>query len=118
MIGEGYENENRSNCIVIKTETLWFWIDDNELVYQIRAYNGFCGTFGEKIGIGETLKDVEIFFGKCIYEDYVYLISSIPGICFELKDVNDLDDEWDEMNASIESIYVFAVNQGEANEKL
>ncbi|WP_141504459.1 hypothetical protein [Paenibacillus luteus] len=110
LIGQGYKTEIRSNCIVIKMETLWFWIDEEEIVFQIRAFNGFYGKFDGKIGIGETLEDVESHYGKSINEDYVYLITCIPGICFELKDVNDLDDVWYEMSAPIESIYVIATN--------
>ncbi|MGF7031831.1 hypothetical protein J2T17_002745 [Paenibacillus mucilaginosus] len=107
LFGGNYETEARTNCSVIQTENLWFWIDHTDLVFQIRAFNGFCGTLGGKIGIGNTLVDVENHFGKCNYEKYIYLISNIPGICFELKDTEDYDEEWNEMSAPIESIYVF-----------
>ncbi|MFC4779152.1 hypothetical protein ACFO9Q_20355 [Paenibacillus sp. GCM10023252] len=110
LLGKNYEVETRANFIVIKTETYWFWIDDTDSVSQIRIFNGFFGKFGGKIGIGNTLKDVVNNFGKCSYEKYTYFISAIPGICFELKDVEDYDDEWDEMSAPIESIYVFAIS--------
>lgn len=110
LIGENYETESRPNCTVIKTETFWFWIDDTDLVSQIRVFNGFRGKFGGQIGIGDTLKDVESHFGKCSYEKYIYFISSILGICFELRDVEDYDEEWDEMRAPIESIYVFNIS--------
>lgn len=106
---EKYQIEQRSNCIVVKTSTLWFWLDEENRTFQIKVLDGFLGRFAELIGLGDTISDVEEHFGKCTFESYVVKIPSVEGICFELNDIDDYDQEWDELSAPICSICVYRV---------
>ncbi len=107
-MGNKYEVEKRANSDVIKTDTICFWINKKNLVFQITVFKGFDGQFKGKIGIGNTISDIEKYFEKCNYELYVYIFPSIDGICFELEDVEDIEKEWDATTAPISSISVFA----------
>ncbi|SMQ80725.1 hypothetical protein SAMN05444673_3993 [Bacillus sp. OV166] len=61
-----FEIEKRSRCFVVKTECIWFWLDDRqEKVFQIRVQEPFEGKFLGEIGIGSTLLDVENKTGEC-----------------------------------------------------
>ncbi|MDQ0914593.1 hypothetical protein [Paenibacillus sp. V4I5] len=106
---EKYQIEERSNCKVVKTSTLWFWIDEENKTYQIMALDGFLGKYEEIIGLGDSISEVEKHFGKCIHESYVVKMPDVKGICFELKDVDDYDQVWDESSAPICSICVYRV---------
>jgi hypothetical protein len=108
MLGN-YQIEQRSNCIVVKTSTLWFWLDEENMTFQIMALSGFHGKYAELIGIGDTISDIEKHFGKSSQESYVVKMPNVEGICFELKDVDDYDQVWDESSAPICSICVYRV---------
>lgn len=73
---------------------------------QIGVRGGFKGKYKGKIGIGSTLKEVKEYIGdyKSVYSTYE--MEQDKGICFELEDV----DDWDELTAPIENIYVFRVS--------
>lgn len=106
---ENYQIEQRSNCIVVKTSTLRFWLDEENRTFQIMALYGFLGKYAELIGIGDTISDIEKHFGKCTHESYVVKMPNVEGICFELKDVDDYDQVWNESSAPICSICVYRV---------
>lgn len=74
------------------------------------VYNDFKGKVKGKVGIGSYLSDVEKFIGRPEEDgqniETIYIIKDLPGICFELQD-NDIDEEWNENTAPIETISVF-----------
>ena len=103
-----FEIEKRSRCFVVKTECIWFWLDDGqEKVFQIRVQEPFEGKFLGEIGIGSTLLDVENKAGEWREELDVYILNNYKGICFELRDIDDFDDDWDELTALINAISVY-----------
>ena len=53
------------------------------------------------------MQDVIKIYGTYENDDVQYLIPNINGICFELEDVDDYDDDWDELTAPIEWIFVY-----------
>ncbi len=103
-----YKTENRINTTVIYySDFIFFVSDETQKVYQITVGNNFKGKFLGKIGIGSTLKDIEENIGKWNDELDVYIIPEHKGICFELKDIEDLDQEWLEDKMPIEWISVY-----------
>ena len=91
-------------------ENYKLWFDDQGLLMQIAVTNGFLDEY-KGIHIGSTMQDVLNLFGSYGDEELfaVYYIPEIDGISFNLKDVDDYDDEWDELAAPIEWIYVYRV---------
>ncbi|MEH7484568.1 hypothetical protein V7157_26535 [Neobacillus drentensis] len=107
-LNDKFEIEKRSRCFVVKTDCIWFWLDDKqEEVFQIRVQEPFEGKFLGEIGIGSTLLDVENKAGEWQEELDVYILPNHIGICFELRDIDDFDDEWDELTAPINAISVY-----------
>ena len=106
IIGENYEQRPNASGGVISVENASFWIADDGRVGQIGVRGGFKGKYKGKIGIGSTLKEVKEYIGdyKSVYSTYE--MEQDKGICFELEDV----DDWDELTAPIENIYVFRVS--------
>lgn len=86
-----------------------FWINkQSETVKQISVLDSFDGKLFGKIGLGSTLKDIENNLGKWQdnYDD-VYTLPEHKGVCFELKDVDTPDEEWNEEQMPINVISVF-----------
>ncbi len=105
-INNDYETKELNSYLVVQYSFYKFWIlKESNIVVQIGVYKGFGGTF-HGIGIGSTLLDVRKKFGSWCESLYIYLIPHCEGLCFELED-NDLDDEWIQESAPIESIYVY-----------
>ena len=107
------EDTERNHYIVIETGNAMFWIDrESSKIKQIGVTKGFEGKFRDKIGIGSTLTNVLKYIGnyKEVYDTYE--LEDIPGICFELEDVDewDWDGDWEELAAPIEWIFVYALN--------
>lgn len=106
IIGENYKQRPNGSGGVISVENASFWIADDGRVDQIGVGGDFKGKYKKKIGIGSTLKDVKEWIGnyKSVYSTYE--VEQDKGICFELEDI----DDWDELTAPIEYIYVFRVD--------
>ena len=103
-----YRKEQRISCFVVWTEHIGFWIDESSLtVTQILVRGNYPGKVLGKVGIGDTLADVEKSFGKVIYEPYTWEIQGFPGVAFELSQ-NDIYEDWDERDIPIETICVFS----------
>lgn len=107
------EDTKRNHYIVIETGNAMFWIDrESSKIKQIGVTKGFQGKFRNIIGIGSTLTDVLKYIGnyKEVYDTYE--LEDIPGICFELEDVDerDWDSDWEELAAPIEWIFVYDLN--------
>lgn len=86
------------------------WIDkEQDKVTQILVNNGFKGESAGLIGLGSTLNDIKRLLNRSYYEElYVYYIEGVSGICFDLDDSSDDEDnDWDEFNAPIDYIAVF-----------
>lgn len=89
-------------------ENFRFWVNkQSQKVDQISVVGDFEGKFLEKIGIGSTLNDVENQIGKWEEDLDVYILPNYKGICFELKDVENYDEEWIEDQMPIEIISVY-----------
>jgi len=97
----------QNNNLIIHYLYYKFWIDtQSDAITQIGVYDGYDGKLNGLIGIGSTLTDVKQCFGAWQEDLYVYIIPTIPGVCFELAD-NDIDDEWIQETAPIGAIYIF-----------
>jgi hypothetical protein len=82
-------------------------------VTQIMVYDSFGGKFANRFGIGSYLCDIEKYLGEKASEKLdTYLFTSVKGICFELRDIDDDwdDKEWYKANAPIEYISIFKVH--------
>lgn len=104
-----YKTTDNNYVKKINTADIVFWFKDKVLI-QIMVYNDFKGKVKGKVGIGSYLSDVEKFIGRPEEDgqniETIYIIKDLPGICFELQD-NDIDEEWNENTAPIETISVF-----------
>lgn len=72
---------------------------------QIGVERDFKGKYKNIIGLGSTLTDVKNSVGNYVNVYDTYEMKTDKGICFELEDI----DDWDELKAPIEHIYVFRV---------
>ena len=61
--------------------------------------------YEEVIGLGSTLQDVRQYIGDYVEVYDTYELKGVKGICFELEDI----DEWNELKAPIDHIYVFRI---------
>lgn len=87
---------------------IFFFNKDNRL-RQVGVTIGFTSKLDDCFGIGSTMADVKIKYGG-YYEEYDdYLIDGVEGICFVLGDTDE-DDDWDELAAPIEWIFVYDPN--------
>lgn len=103
--------ERRNNSIVLKTENMLFWIDKKtNNVFQIGVINNFKGKFLGRIGLGSTLTDIQKDIGEWEEEFDVYTLPKYPGICFELKDIEHNEEEWNEWKMPINAIYIYDQN--------
>lgn len=108
MLGDEYILQKRYNGTnVFLLENAMFFFDKNDNLFQIAVTIGFQGKTERCIGIGDTLTDVKKKYGKVYQEGEEYIIDGIDGIAFGLEDVDDYDDEWNELTAPIEWIYIY-----------
>ena len=107
-IVKDFEIRDLEEYSVITCGNVRIWVNnDTDKASQILVKNGFEGKYDNKIGLGSTLNDI-VNMGYEWYEELdAYFIRGIDGFCFELADVENLDDEWDELSAPIEYICVF-----------
>lgn len=108
IIGSDFSERKIETGAILEIENAGFWLDKNNLIDQIGVWSDFKGKLHDVIGIGSTLSDVEKYIGKWKSVFPTYEIEELPGICFELGDLDELDD-WDELIAPIERIYVFRI---------
>lgn len=103
-----FEIEHIETSSVFICGDVRIWVDkEMDRCTQILVKNGFKGKYNNKIGLGMTLTDINKM-GWEWYEDLdAYFIKEISGICFELADAEDDDDEWNELTAPIVYITVF-----------
>lgn len=88
-------------------ENARFWFDSAGRLIQIGVTTGFTDKYDGRIGIGNTLTDIRNLIGEYYQEHDDYLLTGIKGIAFQLADVEDADDEWDELKMPIEWIFVY-----------
>lgn len=106
-IGESLNNwKNGDGGWVYSFENFRLWFDVDGYLKQIGVTKGFLDGYNG-INIGSTLQDVIEIYGSYKEEYGDYLLTNIEGICFELEDVEDYDDDWDELTAPIEWIFVY-----------
>lgn len=106
-LSEGFKQKELEQHSTLQTSNIKFWISKgSRTVTQIMAYDRFDGKFFKEIGIGSCLKDITRLGIEYKQNDYVYELPAFPGICFELKDI----DEWDELTAPIEYISIYETN--------
>lgn len=111
IIGSDFKERFREDDSVIEIENAKFWIANDGKVDQIGVGKGFKGKYKDFIGIGSTLSDVKRCVGDYVIVYDTYEMNEEKGICFELEDV----DEWAELTAPIEYIYVFRINSNKQN---
>lgn len=107
FIGSEYEERIREDDSIIIIENAKFWIDNDGKLDQIGVGKGFKGKYKHVIGIGSTLNDVKEKVGNYIEVNDTYEMENEKGICFELEDV----EQWNELTAPIEYIYVFRIRE-------
>lgn len=106
-IDESINNwENGDGGWVYSFENFRLWFDSDGYLKQIGVTKGFLDGYNG-INIGSTLQDVIKIYGSYKEEYGDYLLPNIEGICFELEDVEEYDDDWDELTAPIEWIFVY-----------
>ena len=96
---------------LIESENVKYWFGEDGKLRQIGVGEGFVEKFQDKIGIGSTLQDIQNCGEEFVDNEDIsctYGIKGIEGFCFELKDVESYEEEWDELTAPIEYMYVFA----------
>ncbi|WP_027643800.1 hypothetical protein [Enterocloster clostridioformis] len=105
IIGSDFKERFRENDSVIEVENARFWIAEDNCLDQIGVQKDFTGKYKKYIGIGSTLQDIKNYIGEYIQVYDTYELEQEKGICFELEDV----DDWNELTAPIEFIYVFRI---------
>ena len=105
IIGHSYQEQSLEMGSIIEIENAKFWIASDDKVEQIGVEKDFKGKYENIIGLGSTLNDLKQYIGDYIQVYDTYELRNIKGICFELEDI----DDWDELNAPIDHIYVFRV---------
>ena len=104
QFSNNYKIWERGDGFCIYTyDNLKLWFETNGKLQQIGVTKGFNGNY-ESIRIGSTMQDIVSRYGGYENDGDVYLIPDREGICFELEDV----DDWDELTAPIEWIFVYA----------
>lgn len=101
---DNWENGDKGRVYSFENFRLWFGKDG--CLRQIGVTKGFLDGYNG-IYIGSTMQDVIKIYGSYMEEYDDYLLPNIDGICFELEDVEDYDDDWDELTAPIEWIFVY-----------
>ena len=80
------EVDNREGLDVIKTELIWFFIDNKyQKIDQISAFLPFEGKVLNKIGLGDSLASAYYAFGKCVVNYKAHEPIEYPGILFETE---------------------------------
>lgn len=105
IIGEDFQERSLETGSIITIENANIWIADDGKVDQIGVEKEFGGKYEEVIGLGSTLQDVRQYIGDYVEVYDTYELKGVKGICFELEDI----DEWNELKAPIDHIYVFRV---------
>lgn len=100
--------DDRETCDVLTCGDISFWVDkEKDSCFQILVESDFQGKYDGKIGVGSTLSDINSL-GLEWYENLdAYFIKGVHGICFELADTENEEDEWDELTAPIAFITVY-----------
>ena len=105
IIGENYQEQFLEIGSIIEIENARFWIADDGKVDQIGVQKDFRGKYKKVIGLGSILHDLKQYIGGYVQVYDTYELKDIKGMCFELEDI----DDWDELKAPIDHIYVFRV---------
>jgi len=105
MIGKDYQEQSLEMGSILVIENAQIWINSDGKVAQIGVEKDFKGKYKGVIGLGSTLSDLKHAVGNYIQVYDTYELENEKGICFELEDV----DDWDELTAPIDHIYVFSV---------
>ena len=100
---EYMKQEREDGSCVVDIENAKFWFDKYRNLFQIGVTKGFREKYDGKIGIGDTLDDVQKNVGPFFEEGDDYLIKNVKGIALDLAD----DDDWNELTTPIEWIYVY-----------
>lgn len=105
-----YDQRELANATQLICENIKIWIDhQTDCASQILAYGSFEGAFDRWLTLGMTLADA-VKKGYSYHEELgVYLLDGVDGMCLELDDDCDLEDDapWDELSAAIARISVF-----------
>lgn len=107
IMGSDFKKRKIASGSVIEVENAAFWLDKKNRVDQIGVHGDFKGKFNDIIGIGSTLSDVKKYIGNYVPVDVPYELEDFKGIGFELGDMDEFDDYWDELAAPIERIFVW-----------
>lgn len=105
---EYVKQEREDGSCVIIIDNAKFWFNSRKKLIQIGVSVGFRGMYDDRIGIGNTLYDVQKYLGTFYEEGDDYLIRGVKGIAFELCDEDDA--EWNELMTPIEWIYVYSTS--------
>ncbi len=103
VLKRDFKERFREEDSIIEIENAKFWIASDGKVDQIGVGGDFKGKYRDVIGLGSTLTDVKALVGNYVNVYDTYEMEMDKGICFELEDI----DDWDELTAPIEFIYVF-----------
>lgn len=107
--GEHSIENRRDGVFVLSVENAKFFFNKKKRLYQIGVSYGFESKFEGKIGIGNTMTDILKAYEGYFKEYDLYLIKGIDNLSFELGDTDDAE-EWNELEAPIEWIWVYDMN--------
>ncbi len=80
------EIEKRGSLEVIKTKSIWFFIDSNDqTIDQISVFSPFNEKVLDKVGVGDSISNIHDTFGKCTTSHKVYKPIEYPGVSFETE---------------------------------
>ncbi len=102
---EYVKQEREDGSCVIIIDNAKFWFNSEKKLIQIGVTGEFHSKYDGKIGIGNTLSDVQREIGAFYEEGDDYLIEGINGIAFELSDEEGY--EWNELTAPIKWIFIY-----------
>ena len=107
LLDDEYNIENRMDgTFVLSVKNAKFFFNKGDRLYQIGVTQGFEGKFEGNIGIGNTLTDILKAYEGYFEEYDMYMIKGVDNLSFELGDTDD-EEEWNELEAPIEWIWVY-----------
>ncbi|WP_462157178.1 hypothetical protein [Pseudoalteromonas sp. GB56] len=78
--------EKRGNLEVIKTKSIWLFVDSNtQIITQVSVFKPFEEKVLDIVGLGDFISKVHDAFGKCIINHKVHEPIQYPGVSFETE---------------------------------
>ena len=104
LISDEYiEYKQENGLSIIDIENARFWFNEEERLIKICVWDGFEGTYENKVSIGTCLGDVIETVGLYEGEENQFFVERDDGVFFELEDSNNEN----KLSSKIKKIYVY-----------